>query len=786
MKAVRLVSFSCLGYQAVTLPIKECHSPMEVRMKSEVFRLEEVKVAARRIEERHDTLVYSVSGFSQPQDRSIADVIAKMPGMEVRQDGQIAFEGKAINKFYVEGLDLMGNQYTLASENMSRKRVKSVEVLRNHQPVEVLRGKVFSEQAALNLVLEDDSKFNWAGTAELGGGANADDLLYSNRLLAMLFGKQRQNLSIYKNDNTGIDLYREISPVTLSEVLDGRTPEDYLVASVTRQVPPTDARRYTFNRSHLVATNHLERLSPCSSLRTQISYYDEAKSLNHSAETVYLFTDSLSAPYVESNRWKGNLHRLDASVLFEKNDERLYLSNHLSGSFDWTSATDHTQWNHTERMLNSDFERQFLKNDFALTLPLHGGKFLSLSSLTTYNRLPQRLTVWDNRLQRLDESMFYTHTYTSFRHRAWATYLHYTLGIEAGKQRLSAANDPQGYLAPQHIGYARPYIEPSIRYENETTKWEAGVRIKLYNERFHLSGQAEERATYVCPEGHLSMRYTPTGVSTFTIRYRNSYDIPSLPEAFRGSLYTTYHTLADRTRPLEPENTYRIGASYQYSHPIRGRFFSIAPSLSLTSRHSAPAAELGEDAILKQSYRPAEYTSALYQLSGRLSQSFARWKSLLAVSGSYFHRADKQFRQSELQPYRLETSQLAIEHSARPLPFFSYEIEGRWQASRLKSGTTHTSVNLFRYAVKAVCPLSEHWLLQVDNYLHRTVEADTHTWFTDFLVRYTGKRIEAELSARNLLGHEEYTQEFVNSMERSVHLFEMRPREVIAKLSFSF
>ena len=58
-----------------------------------------------------------------------------MPGMEVKPDGQISFNGKAINKFYIEGMDLMGDRYALASGNLLRKRVKSVEVLRNHQLV---------------------------------------------------------------------------------------------------------------------------------------------------------------------------------------------------------------------------------------------------------------------------------------------------------------------------------------------------------------------------------------------------------------------------------------------------------------------------------------------------------------------------------------------------------------------------------------------------------------------------------------------------------------------------
>ncbi len=205
-KTADKIHYSLLGYKKVAFPLSEFPKDGNVLLGNEDFELEEVKVTAKRIIEKQDTIVYSVAGFSQPQDRSIADVIAKMPGMEVNANGQISFNGKNINKFYIEGMDLMNDRYALASNNISKHRIKSVEVLRNHQPVEMLRGKSFSEQAAINLILEDDSKMNFVGTADLGLGSNKDDLLYNNRLMGMLFGKKQQNLSIYKNDNTGYDL----------------------------------------------------------------------------------------------------------------------------------------------------------------------------------------------------------------------------------------------------------------------------------------------------------------------------------------------------------------------------------------------------------------------------------------------------------------------------------------------------------------------------------------------------------------------------------------------------
>ena len=129
-----------------------------IKMQEQAIALKEVKVTPQRIREQGDTLTYSVESFKLKQDRSIADVIAKMPGLEVLPSGTIRYQGKAINKFYIEGMDLLGGKYAMASENLSADKVKSVQVYENHQPVKVLKDIKFSEQAALNLGVEFYSK----------------------------------------------------------------------------------------------------------------------------------------------------------------------------------------------------------------------------------------------------------------------------------------------------------------------------------------------------------------------------------------------------------------------------------------------------------------------------------------------------------------------------------------------------------------------------------------------------------------------------------------------------
>ena len=109
-KTFNTLTFSLLGYGKRLFTVTQFKNGQTVVMKEEQYQLKEVEIKSQRLRQRSDALSYSVSGFRQKQDRSIADVIAKMPGLEVEGNGTIKYQGKAINHFYIEDMDLMGKQ----------------------------------------------------------------------------------------------------------------------------------------------------------------------------------------------------------------------------------------------------------------------------------------------------------------------------------------------------------------------------------------------------------------------------------------------------------------------------------------------------------------------------------------------------------------------------------------------------------------------------------------------------------------------------------------------------
>ena len=142
-------------------------------LQEKATEIKEVKLKTKLITKRGDTISYDLKSFESKADRSLADVLKKIPGIEVNKDGSILYQGEPINKFYVNGKDLMEGSYGLINNSLPKDAVQKVEVLENHQPVKILQDKLSSENAAINVQLKiyyHDRKrrnFSWCGAISL-------------------------------------------------------------------------------------------------------------------------------------------------------------------------------------------------------------------------------------------------------------------------------------------------------------------------------------------------------------------------------------------------------------------------------------------------------------------------------------------------------------------------------------------------------------------------------------------------------------------------------------------
>ncbi len=123
-----------------------------------------------------DTIVYNADSFRTGEERKLGDVMKNLPGVEVNDAGEIEVEGKAVTKVMVEGKDFFDGDSKLATKNIPADAVDKVEVLRNYNEVDQMRGLGNDQDnVAINIRLKEGKKNFWFGEVTAGGGLVGDD-----------------------------------------------------------------------------------------------------------------------------------------------------------------------------------------------------------------------------------------------------------------------------------------------------------------------------------------------------------------------------------------------------------------------------------------------------------------------------------------------------------------------------------------------------------------------------------------------------------------------------------
>ena len=142
--------------------------------------LDEINIVSKiPVTIKGDTIVYNADSFKNGSERKLEDVLEKLPGVEVNENGEIEVEGKVVKKIMVDGKEFFSGDTKLASKNIPSNAVDKIQVLRNYGDVNQLRGvQNNQDRVALNIKLKEGKKNFWFGDITAGLGDAPDETLY--------------------------------------------------------------------------------------------------------------------------------------------------------------------------------------------------------------------------------------------------------------------------------------------------------------------------------------------------------------------------------------------------------------------------------------------------------------------------------------------------------------------------------------------------------------------------------------------------------------------------------
>ncbi|WP_317171118.1 outer membrane beta-barrel protein [Croceivirga sp. JEA036] len=180
--ATYVIRVSFLGFTTKEIPLTTTTQDvdLDVVLYESAESLDEVEVVYEiPVSIKGDTIIYNTDSFVTGTEKKLEDVLSRLPGVEVNDDGEIEVEGKKVTKVMVEGEDFFDGDSKLATKNIPANALDKIEVLRNYSEVSQLKGVTNNQDnVAINLRLKEGKKKFWFG--EITGGAGPDGRYTAN------------------------------------------------------------------------------------------------------------------------------------------------------------------------------------------------------------------------------------------------------------------------------------------------------------------------------------------------------------------------------------------------------------------------------------------------------------------------------------------------------------------------------------------------------------------------------------------------------------------------------
>ena len=751
-----------MGFARQSVPLDSVTFPLTACMEPGATLLKEVAVRADRIREQGDTITYSVGSFAQQQDRSIGDVLKRMPGIYVANSGKIMYQGEDINKFYIEGSDLLGGKYGIAANGISHEDVGAVEVMENHQPMQVLSGISFSDKAAINLKLKKKAKATWIFHGDAGGGYSwqPDGAVWDGEFTAMAVMPGFQNITTFRTNNTGENL----SSSGTDFFADRRqTGLGRYVGVSLPGVPSLSDRRTLFNRSLLVSTNSLWKFGR-GEFKANIDYsFNRVEAAAENITTYFL--DEGNRIITENRSGTEHTHSLSGKFIYELNQKTAFINNTLQTNIDWDDVSLAT----TGSLPNGQSAKlpdYYVSNKFKMIKRFKGKHLVTFQSVNEWESLPQTLNLDMNSerfCQNISDQAFYTHESAAYAFNIKGV----TLSLEGGIKGYLRSMDSRLPELPVELpwltenvvntNYLTVYATPKFEYWVRRVNLSLNLPISYAHYNFNKA-IANRDEVYFSPS--LSFNWKPNNRFSGTLRGGLGRSPMNLNLIHPGLIMTNYRTLKSGVDDFYNSSSQNVSASVSYKHTRHGLFANGMVMQSWSHVPYTMAQQLYGDYVV-YSYADAKNDSKMLMAMGSIGKTLDFMRGSCNVNGS-FNRNESRLLSQEQFVSTVSTSwSVGGKINGNPCQWLSFDYRMDYSDSRLAmNGKSESWLSTMENELSLTfIPHSKwQWTVSGEHYRNEITEHNfKNVVMLDTKLTYRlSKRIELVASLSNILDKRSY------------------------------
>jgi hypothetical protein len=803
---------SSIHYKKERYTLSNKSQRLDITLSKDVKLLETINVKAKPIDWVGDTLSYLIEHFKGKEDISIEDILKKLPGIEVEENGRILYQGIPINKFYVEGMDLTDGSYSMISKNLPHETVTTVEVFENHQPIRILEDRVPSMQAAINIKLK--KKLAYTGTGKMATGFAP--WLWDINLTPMLLSKGIQMLASYQTNNTGNDVSMQLRQlISENDLAYPSAPmlgiRMFKPGSVG-QYGAIDQPRYLDNKIHIGNLNALIPLKKDLELRAIVNYVDDIRENEIAVKKSFFLPDD-SLFVLETHKRLQKIRHWKSSIDLKKNTKRIYLSN--TTKFEFVEDTFRDTIINSANPVLIDQQIQAPATLFSNTLNtiFRAGEYLiEFKSLIQYENGPQKMSVvpgrfenvvnnnqeYDESIQNASSDRLYIDTYVG-SNLSWKRWVYSVrAGVALRLQQLNSqlllkqtenVVDPgpefQNDLKSEQYQY---YVVPAADYEINRLRFSFSLPMNLQrlNVHDHLTSSALSISKMLFAPS-LNMRYRFKGFWDLRSSWSFHQRLNDPDDFYFSYILKNYIELIKREALFQETNRQTIGLSLFYKNPITTFFNTFSYKLIQRKTNLLNSSQLQEDGstVILAMELPNKSFTHFFELKS--SKYITAIKSSISLKFDYMTFFSNTIVNEELIDSRTSNYKISPEiyyyiTSWLNLSYlFQFDVLNQYINNELRNQTTmqkhFINMNIFPTNQQTISVNFEHYLYNMIN-----------TTFLDLIYRYSiGKpKFDIELRWNNILNRSLYVDRINTQYLVAEYAQVLRPSQVLLGVRFTF
>ena len=146
---------------------------------SKVLKEAEVTAKLAQVEMKADTFIFNADAYRLPEGSMLEELVKKLPGAEIDDDGTIKINGKSVSKIMVDGKEYFQNDTKMALKNLPSKLIKKLKSYDKKSDYTRITGiDDGEEETVLDLSVKKGMKEGWVGNFD---GAYGTEDRYSGK-----------------------------------------------------------------------------------------------------------------------------------------------------------------------------------------------------------------------------------------------------------------------------------------------------------------------------------------------------------------------------------------------------------------------------------------------------------------------------------------------------------------------------------------------------------------------------------------------------------------------------